>query len=194
VKNLCNLDGGFDDQWPWAWVQEQCVGLAPYHSPVGQTGEVHSLPGRNIHEVFVNEICSNYSGNYLIQGHFGELAPHAQAIRSWPSVRWLLITMDDPRDRELLRQRQQRLQYHPYWLDEEQIFLYRAEMYTHYFGAMPGKIYQLPVRHLWNPDIAFVLDILQRSFDLIIDPDTAQMLHHKWCDLNFGSTKDQQPT
>jgi hypothetical protein len=192
VRNLCDLDGRFQEQWPWVWVREQRVGLTPYHCPRGQPGEVHSLPGRNIHEVFMTEISARPAGHYILQGHFGELAAHAAAIRSWNDTRWLLVTMDDEQDRCLLRQRQQRLQYHPYWLDEEQIFLYRSEMYTHFFGAKPQHIHALPIQQLWQRDIVSsgALDSIQTALDIQIDPEMAQTLHGKWCDLNFGLSQD----
>lgn len=193
VRNLCDLNGQFRDQWPWEWVQQQRVDLRPYDDPSGQPGEVHSLPGRNIHEVFVEHISKHPDGQYLLQGHFGELAPYSAEIRSWPEVRWLIITMDDVQDRQLLKQRQQRLQYHPYWMDEEQIFLYRPEMYIYFFGALPQRIHQLALRHLWHQDILHsgALDALEMAFDLSIDPYVAQELHNKWCLLNFGATQDQ---
>lgn len=193
LRNLCDLDGRFQEQWPWNWVREQRVGLAPYDNPLGQPGEVHSLPGRNIHEVFVEEITAHPTADYLIQGHFGELAPHAAAIRAWPNTRWLLVTMDSEQDRCLLRQRQQRLQYHPYWLDEEQIFLYRAEMYTHFFSARPDRVHGVSVEQLWQRDIDSngVLDAIAQAFDIAVDATAAQVLHHKWCDLNFGPEQDR---
>jgi len=196
LRNLCDLDGRFQDQWPWGWVREQRVGLAPYHSPRGQPGEVHSLPGRNIHEVFVHEISEHPATDYLLQGHFGELASHAAVIRDWPKTRWLLVTMDSEQDRQLLRQRQQRLQYHPYWLDEEQIFLYRAEMYTHFFAAWPNQIQTISVSQLWQRDItgSGVLDVIDRAFDITVDATAAQLLHHKWCDLNFDPAQDRPAT
>jgi hypothetical protein len=196
LRNLCDLDGRFQDQWPWDWVREQRVGLAPYHSPQGMPGEVHSLPGRNIHEVFVAEISARPAGDYLLQGHFGELAPHAVAIRDWPGTRWLLVTMDSEQDRQLLRQRQQRLQYHPYWLDEEQIFLYRAEMYTHFFAARPDRIQAISVSQLWQRDItgSGVLAAIDRAFGITVDADKAQGLHYRWCDLNFGAAQDRPTT
>lgn len=193
LRNLCDLDGRFQEQWPWDWVKQQRVGLRPYDIPPGPPGEVHSLPGRNIHEVFVEQITANHVGDYLLHGHFGELACHAEEIRSWPGVRWLLVTMNDPKDRGLLRQRQQRLQYHPYWLDEEQIYLYRPEMYTHYFSAVPQNICELPLRDLWQKDITSngVLVTLERAFDLVIDSEICQMLHSKWFNLNFGCQQGQ---
>jgi hypothetical protein len=196
LRNLCDLDGRFQDQWPWDWVREQRVGLAPYHSPQGMPGEVHSLPGRNIHEVFVAEISARPAADYLLQGHFGELAPHAAAIRDWPDTRWLLVTMDQEQDRYLLRQRQQRLQYHPYWMDEEQIFLYRPEMYAYFFCAVPHRITTLTIQQLWYRDVTAsgLLAAIFQAFDITVNPNTAQTLHDKWCDLNFGSHKDQQPT
>lgn len=186
VRNLCDLTGSFDDQWPWSWVQEQRVGLHPYNFPPTQPGVVHSLPGRNIHNVFIEHITTHNSGNYLLQGHFGELAPYAKEIRAWSQVQWLVLTMDDPEDRRLLRQRQQRLGYHPYWLDEEQIFLYRSEMYVQYFTAIAQNIRKLPVRDLWQRDITAsgLLITLQQAFNLVIDKEMAKTLHTKWCDLN----------
>ena len=196
LRNLCDLDGRFQEQWPWQWVREQRVGLAPYDSPQGMPGEVHSLPGRNIHEVFVEQVTAQPTAHYILQGHFGELAPHAAAIRSWPDTRWLLVTMDREQDRHLLRQRQQRLQYHPYWLDEEQIFLYRAEMYTHFFAARPDRVHGVSVEQLWQRDVTEtgVLEVIAQAFDIAVDDTAARVLHHKWCELNFGPAQDRPAT
>jgi hypothetical protein len=188
LRNLCGLNGRFVDQWPWPWVKEHSVGLRPYWEPIGPPGEVHSLPGRNIHEVFIEHIEQNPDGDYILQGHYGELAPWADKIRKWNQVHWLVITMDQEIDRQLLRDRQQRLQYHPYWLDEEQIYLYRPEMYQYYFNACADLVWTLPVSHLWQTDIAAngVLSVLASAFGIIPDLATAQDLHLRWCDLNFG--------
>lgn len=196
LRNLCDLDGRFQEQWPWDWVREQRVGLAPYDNPQGMPGEVHSLPGRNLHEVFVEQVSVRPAADYILQGHFGELAPHAAAIRSWPDTRWLLVTMDHDQDRHLLRQRQERLQYHPYWLDEEQVFLYRADMYIHFFGAQPHRVHGVSVEQLWQRDITVsrVLDAIAQAFDITVDRTKAQWLHHKWCDFNFGPAQDQPAT
>jgi hypothetical protein len=196
LRNLCDLDGRFQDQWPWDWVREQRVGLAPYDCPQGMPGEVHSLPGRNIHEVFVNLITQSPEQHYLLQGHFGELAPHAASIRAWSETKWLIVTMDHEQDRHLLRQRQHRLQYHPYWMDEEQIFLYRPEMYAHFFCAVPQRITTLTIQQLWQHDVSAsgVLAAIAHAFDITVDPKMAQILHDKWCNLNFDHTEDQQPT
>jgi len=187
LRNIVSLDERFRDQWPWPWVIEQSVGLAPYDHPTGVPGEVHSLPGRNMHAVFTEHITQNPLGEYLLLGHFGELAPYAAAIRAWHHVQWLLITIDQAIDRELLRSRQQRLQYHPYWLDEEQIWLYRTEMYTQYFDADAAHIYTVPLHLLWQENIQSVLDHIEAWFDLDIDRPQADILHRKWRHLNFGS-------
>ena len=186
LKNLMELDGKFHDQWPWPWVQEQRVGLLPYDEPRGVPGEVHSLPGRNIHEVFIDHVTDFPGRDYLLHGHFGELAAHAEKIRRWDKVRWLVETMDDALDRDLLRSRQHRLQYHPYWEDEEQIFLYRPQMYVHYFGADPESVHLLPLKLLWQRDISDVISCMESALDIKIDEHRAQLLHDKWCDLNFG--------
>lgn len=187
LKNLCGLDGRFQDQWPWPWVREQSVGLRPYDQPPGPQGEVHSLPGRNIHEVFIKHITEHPTGDYLIHGHFGELATYADCIRQWPQVRWLIQTIDQQIDRDRLRARQTRLQYHPYWLDEEMIHLYRPDMYMRYFGAAPDQITGLSVSQVWHRDLlaSGVDQQLAMAFDVRLLQPRAQELHDRWCDLNF---------
>jgi hypothetical protein len=188
LRNLVELNQTYQDQWPWPWVKQHHVGLAPYDDPPGMPGEVHSLPGRNIHQVFVEHITDNPESRYLLHGHFGELAPYVDRIRSWPRVTWLVITMDQEQDRSLLRARQKRLDYHPYWLDEEQIFLYQSSMYEYYFGTTPDHIYTMPLSWLWCSDIRHsgVLPRIMAAFGEEIDPDLAQSLHAKWITLNFG--------
>jgi hypothetical protein len=185
LKNLVGLNGDFQRQWPWAWIQQYDRGLTPYDNPTGVPGEVHSLHCRNIHEVFFDHIDSHPHGRYLLHGHFGELAPYANRIRSWSKVQWLVVTMDEPQDRTLLRARQNRLQYHPYWEDEEQIYLYRAEMYQNYFGA--DYINLLSISQIWDPDLdrSGVLAVLSQAFEVHIPADQAKTLHQKWQCLNF---------
>ena len=196
LKNLCCLNGRFKDQWPWAWVKEQSVGLRPYYQPAGPQGEVHSLPGRNIHEVFVQHISDNLTGDYLLHGHFGELAAYAADIRQWAHVRWLVETMDDQLDRDNLRARQQRLQYHPYWLDEEMIYLYRPEMYTKYFGADPDHITCISVSQVWDRDLVIsgMARNLAVAFGVQLPMPQAQDLHDRWCELNFPAGYDLKPS
>jgi len=188
LRNLCDLDGRFRDQWPWSWVAEQYIGIGSYDRPPGSPGDVHSLPGRNVREVFVNHVTNDPRANYFLHGHFGELATYAAQIRTWPKVRWLVQTLDTGADRYLLRARQTGLGYHPYWLDEEQIYLYQPSMYQHYFGASPALITCVSVKQVWSRDIrsSGVLDCIAMAFGIRVDPDSAQILHTKWCDLNFG--------
>ena len=189
LRNLCALDDRFQDQWPWNWVREQRIGLISYDHPARQPGTVHSLPGRNIHQIFVDQITAYPGFDYLLHGHFGELALHANAIRSWPNTKWLVMTIDHDQDRQLLKQRQQRLGYHPYWIDEEQIFLYRPEMYVCFFHAKVDHVCTMSLEQFWQPNIIdnAVLDSVITAFDLCIDVGMAQTLHHKWYQLNFAS-------
>lgn len=184
LKNLCWLDGRFDDQWPWPWIDQQWVGTQVYEQPIGPVGTVHSLKGRNIHEVFIDQITRHPGRDYILHGHFGELAPHADRIRTWSDVNWLVLTMDQPADRAILRERQRRLQHHPYWLDEEQIYLYRPYMYHHYFGAQ--SVTTLSLMDFWAADLGAsgVIPAIEQAFDLNIPLGPAQALHTKWRELN----------
>jgi hypothetical protein len=188
LKNIIDLSGNFKDQWPWTWTRAHSVGLTQYDSPLEVPGAVHSLPGRNIHEVFVQHINANAQASYLMHGHFGELAAHADSISQWPSVRWIIIAIDSPDSRQQLLARQGRLQYHPYWLDEEQIFLYRAEMYQRYFQAKHANILTVELDRFWHVDMvrSGVIDSIEHHYQLRIPRQPAQQLHRKWCDLNFG--------
>lgn len=186
AKNIVELSERFKPHWPWDWVAEQTVGLAPYDKPLGVPGEVHSLPGRNLHAVFFDHIMQVENQIFLLHGHFGELALYREYFRSWPNTRWLIISIDQQIDRDLLRKRQNRLQYHPYWLDEEQYFMYQPELYQLYFNTEPDQIYQLPLNQFWHRDLlqSGTINFLEAVFETNITPWQAQSLHTKWIKLN----------
>ena len=121
LKNILCLDRNFANSGD--------LNLAVYDEPIQPPGTVHSRPGRNVHEYIVNDIVNSPDQRWILHGHYGELAPHREKINSITEKTFVLISINRPRDQELLTRRQQRLGYghHPYWNQEEQPYLYRSE-------------------------------------------------------------------
>lgn len=186
LKNIVSLSGKFDDQWPWQWVQEQTIGLAVYYDKKQpMRGEVQSLPGRNLHGVFVDHILQTPDRDFLIHGHFGELALHRDQIRQIPDKKVMMITIDQQHERDWLINRQNRLgqHNHPYWVNEEQIYLYQQDMYRSYFGI--SEVQTLPLSTLIAESLdATFFDTLDGFFESIIDRSKAQEIHTIWTELN----------
>lgn len=186
LKNIASLGGKFDDQWPWQWVREQTIGLDVYYNrKQPMRGEVQSLPGRNLHSVFVDHIMQTPDHDFLIHGHFGELALHRDQIRQMPNKKVLILTIDQEHEREWLIKRQNRLgqNSHPYWVNEEQIYLYRKDMYQSYFGIDAVETLPLGALIADSLDTTF-FDTLDGFFETAIDRDKAQEIHTIWTELN----------
>jgi hypothetical protein len=191
LKNIISLDERFHDQWPWDWAKTLDLHSEVYvDDPDVMAGTVHALRGRNIHEVFFDHIESQPHDCYLLQGHFGELAKYLDRIKKINNINWILITLDHAQDRHLLDQRQHRLgqNNHPYWLEEEQPYLYQDLMCESYFRAQPQNILNIPLREFWNRDLAHYNIISRINAFLQIDVclETAQTLHDHWHRLNFA--------
>lgn len=186
LKNIASLGGKFDDQWPWQWVREQTIGLDVYYNrKQPMRGEVQSLPGRNLHSVFVDHIMQTEGRDFLIHGHFGELALHRDQIRQMPDKKVLILTIDQEHEREWLIKRQNRLgqNSHPYWVNEEQIYLYRQDMYRSYFGIDAAATLPLGALMADSLDITF-FDTVDSFFETAIDREKAQEIHTIWTELN----------
>lgn len=181
LKNLLSITGGFCNSHDFD--------PAVYSDVPQPTGTVHSVPGRNIHEGLVHEVCNSRDQDWLLLGHFGELAPWRETIREWPDVRWIILSIDSEQDRMLLRSRHQRLQQHihPYWLDEEQPWLYHRDMCAKYFGADETKVITISLEDFWCPDVNQSQWITQceQFLKLTVPRQAAQTLHDIWWRYNF---------
>lgn len=190
LRNLVALDGRFEDQWPWDWVREKYLGNRVYSPSTQPQGTAHAIPGRNLHGVFVDHIRDNPNRDYIIHGHFGELALQRHKLQDL-DTRFLLISLDDANSRRLLTERQRRLNQrnHPYWIEEEQPYLYQPYMYQQYFAAR--QIHVIPLEHFWHRDLSThgIVEQIKDFFAVNIDAAQAQHLHSIWCDLNFGPAK-----
>jgi hypothetical protein len=159
-----------------------------YDSTRQPPGTVHSVPGRNVRPDIIDRMVQAPDNKWLLHGHWGELMPYRSHISSGQN-KWLLLTIDTEQDRNLIKTRHMRLHQHPhpYWLDEEQLYLYQPDMYQLYFGADSQNIFQLSLTEFWHPNLDQyqIIPRINKFFELDIDPVKAQQLHNSWWKMNF---------
>jgi hypothetical protein len=156
------------------------LNLEPY-----ETGnrEVHSTAGRNMNEYRMTDALAS-SGNFILHGHFGELALFRETINSIQNKKFVIVTIDTQQDRQLLQTRQSNLGQasHDYYLHEEQYFLYQPQMYSTYFTGQGCDIFLFPLTDLWHSAINYngTWDRLNSFLGINIDLAQAQHLHDQW--------------
>lgn len=154
--------------------------------------EVHSTSGRNVTLEKVAKVVTDPHQEYIIHGHFGELATYRDQINSIVDKKFIILTIDTVRDRYLLNIRQHRLgqMSHEYYLNEEQPYLYQPYFYQTYFTGLSQNIYTIALNDFWHPDLN-KYNIVQRLNNFLnktIDAEQAQVLHHHWHinnDINY---------
>lgn len=172
LKNILCLDSSF--------ANSSDLDMVKYTS--GER-EVHSTPGRNMQESRMTE-AEQCDTDFILHGHFGELAPWRNRINDIKNKKFLVISIATPRDRYLLDQRQHRLGQwgHEYYLHEEQPFLYTPELYQTYFTGRPENIYTMALNDFWHPNLGHykIVDRLNDFLNKSINQDQAQFLHRHW--------------
>jgi len=149
--------------------------------------EVHSTSGRNMQEYRLDE-AEAATQDYILHGHFGELAPWRDRINAIEDKKFVVISIITGRDQDLLNNRQQRLgQFgHEYYLREEQPYLYRPDFYQKYFTGRPENIYTIALNDFWHPELQHykIIDQLNAFLNKNIDINQAQVLHSQWHNNN----------
>jgi hypothetical protein len=153
------------------------------------SGAVHGIDGRNIQKEYLKRVMDNPLNCFALCGHFGELAEHREPLLNIDK-KFIIVSIDTVQDRQLLARRQQRMgqQTHPYWLDEEQPFLYRPPMYQSYFATLPSKILTISLYDLWHPTFnnGRVIQCINDFLNINIEITPALRLHEKWWRNNFN--------
>jgi hypothetical protein len=172
LKNLLCLSDAF--------ANSSDLNLEPYNTG---NREVHSTSGRNMNQYRMADALSS-SGDFILHGHFGELAPFRETINSIQYKRFVIVNIDTQQDRQVLQTRQKRLgqQSHDYYLHEEQYFLYQSQMYSTYFTGQECDIFSFPLTDLWHSAINYngTWDRLNSFLGINIDLAQAQRLHDQW--------------
>lgn len=181
LKNILSLSSKFDNRTE--------MDLSVYERVDQTSGAVHSINGRNVQDIFIDRMQAHTDQCWLLSGHFGELAPVRSSLLSIDK-KFIIITIDNVVDRRLLGFRQQRMgqQCHPYWLEEEQMFLYQPEMYQTYFDVLAENITTVSLYDLWHPTLCdgAVINKLNDFLNINIDLESAQNLQKKWWQGNFN--------
>lgn len=172
LKNILCLDSAFENS--------SDLNMEKY---ISGNREVHSTDGRNIQE-FRIQAAEAITGDYILHGHFGELAPWRDRINAIVDKKFLIVSIDTERDRFLLDQRQHRLgqHSHEYYLHEEQPYLYHPELYQTYFTAGSENVYTIALNEFWHPDLQQykIIEQLNSFLNKSVNLDQAQFLHRQW--------------
>lgn len=156
-------------------------------------GTAHSVGGRNVHQYLFDDIFAKPEYTWVISGHFGELAPWREQLNSIDCVKYIVITIDTGEEINMLYQRQEKLggtSGHPYYLEEEQPYLYDAAMYSTYFRS--DCVLTTSLSQAWDPDLTSskLIDTWNKYLNTNVDITAAQQLHALWWDANFKLTND----
>lgn len=174
VANRHELDENFYDRWDPA-----------NHAP----GEVNCVGGRNIQTCFLERMHQSPELTWVLPAHFGELAQHRSQLPDLADFRVILITIlhEDSRLRLMGRQTRLGQHIHPYWLDEEIVYLYHPDMMQHYFGFGSDRIFVMEMQDFWQRDWidSPQFQDLGSFLHIPIPRDHCHRLHTKWWDLNF---------
>jgi hypothetical protein len=150
--------------------------------------EVHCTTGRNVQPYRIDAAARDPHHEYIIHGHFGELATQRDQINAIVDKKFLVLTIDSDHDRYLLNVRQNRLgqMSHPYYLDEEQPYLYQPYFYQTYFTALPENIYTIALHEFWHKEITEynIINRLNAFLNKRIPQEQAQFLHNHWHNNN----------
>ena len=145
--------------------------------------EVHSTLGRNLHDQRIAE-AESATRDYILHGHFGELALWRNRINAISNKRWIVLSIDTTRDKNLLNSRQHQLgQFgHEYYLTEEQPYLYHADIYRTYFTSTPENVYTIALNDFWHGDLGHykIIEQLNNFLNKNVDITQAQVLHRYW--------------
>lgn len=178
LKNCLSFGNYFDNSGD--------LNIDVYNGSAEPPGTVHSIGGRNINQHLVEMYQQHPNGTWLGHGHFGELAQFRNELQDIRPLRFILLTLDNSIDRQLLQSRQSRLgQHHPYWLHEEQLWLYQPAMYNTYFGC--HDIFSLSLYDFWNPEFAWspAFANLKQWLGVDIDLRNVHDIHQRWFSMNF---------
>jgi hypothetical protein len=180
LKNILSLSCTFANR--------EEMDLTVYDRADQTSGAVHSINGRNVQDIFIDRMLDQPGQCWLLSGHFGELAPVSSALTT-VDKKFIIVTIDNSVDRRLLANRQQRMgqQCHPYWLEEEQMYLYQPRMYQTYFDVPAENITTISLYDLWHPTLCngTVIKKINNFLNINIDTESAQNLQQKWWQSNF---------
>ena len=99
-------------------------------------GEVWMRGGRTLQEICFDSMDQDAQARWVLPAHCGELQQFRDRLAAIEIKRAVIITLTTQVDRRRLDGRQLRLgqAIHPYWLDEELVWIYQPDTLNRFFG------------------------------------------------------------
>lgn len=156
-------------------------------SPERPPGEVWCVGGRNLQPIFFDRM-TNSQHNWVLAAHVGEMFQYQSELSYLATKQVILITIDQLHERRQLETRQQRLgqQLHPYWLDEELVWLYRPDFIAKHFDLPSQNIFTVPLNVFWARNFVQSQTFLsmQQFLNINLDFEVSNRYHQLWCAAN----------
>jgi hypothetical protein len=152
--------------------------------PERPPGEVWCLGGRNLQDIFFERMSGHDDQNWVLAAHVGEMFQYQQQLAAITNKKIVVISIDHEPSRRQLDHRQIRLGQciHPYWLDEELVYIYQARTLSQLFYTTGDQYFTLPIQDFWHMDFAKSPAFAQIEAFLNIKTDNslADRYHQLW--------------
>lgn len=121
----------------------------------------------------------------LTLGHFGEILSHRDWIRSLKDVKFVILSPETNKDRQLLYKRRQHLHCQDYfepegYFDQEQVFLYEAMMFNLYLGIPMSNLMNISIGDFFQENLRPELERVAYFTDMILDFNMCLRYHQIW--------------
>jgi len=159
---------------------------AVYEHPVPERppGEVWCVGGRNLQDIFFERMTGHYDQNWVLAAHVGEMFQYQQQLAAIPNKKIVVVSLEHEPSRRQLDSRQTRLGQciHPYWLDEELVYIYQANTLLQLFDTSGDQYFTLPIQDFWHKNFATspTFAQLESFLNIKTDSDLADRYHQLW--------------
>jgi hypothetical protein len=148
--------------------------------------DIGTLKG-NLTSFKLHQALMSPASNHIMYGHFAELMTVRDDIKSISDKKFILLSLNSSRCREIWIQRSKKLNMNIgdslYYIGE-QVFLYEAFMYYDVFKAKPANVMNIGISEWFSPDISDVLKRIEFCLNCHADVDLCQQLHEIWLSKN----------
>jgi hypothetical protein len=182
LKNLLCLDSAYCNH----------TDLTPevYENPDPQRppGEVWCVGGRNLQDIFFERMIHQPNCNWVLAAHLGEMFQRQTQLQAIEHKKIVVLNITNTSARQRLYQRQLRLgqTIHPYWLDEEFVWMYSADTVAKIFNTGSDCYHNLCIKDFWSDNFVQSRQFaeLEQFLGTNIDHARADLYHRLWCRAN----------
>lgn len=151
-------------------------------------GEVWCVGGRNLQDIFFDRMTTAPEKSWVLAAHVGEMFQYQTQLNLIANKKIVVIDLEDQQCRRRLDQRQVRLGQciHPYWLDEELVWMYRSETLAKIFHSHAAQYMQISIKNFWSKHFVNSpeFDQLAAFLNVSVDRVRANRYHDIWHSAN----------